>query len=129
GINTGDVVVGNIGSEQRTKYGAVGAAINTAYRIESQTIGGQVLIGPRTHELVRDLVETRGTLAVSLKGVAAPLTIHDVRAIRGTYAAAVPDATATARRVLRAPIAIRCHRLDGKRVAESGFAGTITATS
>ena len=53
GINTGDVIVGNIGSEKRTKYGAVGAAINLAYRIESQTVGGQVLLGPRANWLNR----------------------------------------------------------------------------
>jgi adenylate cyclase len=40
GINTGEVIVGNIGSLQRSKYGAVGSAINTTYRIESHTIGG-----------------------------------------------------------------------------------------
>ncbi len=72
GINTGEVVVGNIGSEKRTKYGAVGAAINLAYRIESQTIGGQVLLGARTYELVRDVVEVRGTLEMTLKGVETP---------------------------------------------------------
>ena len=43
GINTGEVIVGNIGSLKRTKYGAVGSAINTAYRIESYTVGGQIL--------------------------------------------------------------------------------------
>src|SRR5438876_12124366 len=64
GINTGEVIVGNIGSEQRTKYGAVGAAINLAYRIESQTIGGQVLLGPRTYELVCDVVDVRGSVEV-----------------------------------------------------------------
>src|SRR5439155_14867858 len=92
GINTGDVIVGNIGSEKRTKYGAVGAAINLAYRIESQTVGGQVLLGPRTYELVRDLVDVRGTLEVQLKGVDTPLTIYDVVAIRGAHATALPAA-------------------------------------
>jgi class 3 adenylate cyclase len=127
GINTGEVVVGNIGSEQRTKYGAVGAAINLAYRIESQTVGGQVLLGPRTYALVQDLVETRGTLEVQLKGVTAPLTIHDVRAIRGTYATALPDVAVAELVALAKPVRVSCHRVDGKRVAEAAFGGTITA--
>ncbi|MGH7332116.1 MAG: adenylate/guanylate cyclase domain-containing protein [Candidatus Rokuibacteriota bacterium] len=54
GIHTGEVIVGNIGSERRTKYGAVGTAVNLAYRIESQTVGGQVLISPSTYARVRD---------------------------------------------------------------------------
>ena len=47
GINTGEVIVGNIGSEKRTKYGAMGTAINMAYRIESHTVSGQGLHQPR----------------------------------------------------------------------------------
>ena len=50
GLNTGKVIVGNIGSEQRTQYGAVGSAINMAYRIESYPVGGQILISPTTYE-------------------------------------------------------------------------------
>ena len=46
GLNMGEVIVGNIGSEQRTKYGAMGSAINTAYRIESYTVSGRFLSVP-----------------------------------------------------------------------------------
>jgi adenylate cyclase len=48
GIHTGEVVVGNIGSYKRTKYGAVGNHVNLAFQIESYTIGGQVLISEAT---------------------------------------------------------------------------------
>jgi adenylate cyclase len=58
GINTGEVVVGNIGSERRAAYGAVGSEINIAYRIESFTIGGQILISPNTYAKIRSIVGT-----------------------------------------------------------------------
>ena len=45
GINSGTVIVGNIGSEMRAKYGIVGTVVNRAARIESNTVGGEVLIG------------------------------------------------------------------------------------
>jgi adenylate cyclase len=45
-IHTGDVVVGNIGSTKRSKYGVVGRTINTTARIESFTVGGQVIVSP-----------------------------------------------------------------------------------
>jgi adenylate cyclase len=129
GLNTGEVIVGNIGSEKRTKYGAVGAAINLAYRIEAQTVGGQVLVGPRTYELVRDLVEIRGTLALSLKGVDQPITVYDLAAIRGRYAVALPDILTDARMPLVPPVAATCYRLDGKRVTDAGLDARITAVS
>src|SRR5262252_8642424 len=55
GLNMGAVIVGNIGSEQRTKYGAMGSAINTAYRIESYTVSGQILISPELYARVQDV--------------------------------------------------------------------------
>jgi len=49
GINTGTVIAGNIGSEMRLKYGIVGAPVNIASRIESDSVGGQVLVGCKQH--------------------------------------------------------------------------------
>ncbi len=45
-LHTGEVVVGNIGSSKRSKYGVVGQAVNLTARIESFTVGGQVLVSP-----------------------------------------------------------------------------------
>ncbi|MGQ0545601.1 MAG: adenylate/guanylate cyclase domain-containing protein, partial [Betaproteobacteria bacterium] len=44
GLNDTEVVVGNVGSAKRSKYAAVGAGVNLASRIESYTVGGQVLV-------------------------------------------------------------------------------------
>lgn len=54
GINTGDVVVGNIGSEEKMKYGCMGSEVNIAGRLESYTIGGQVFITEKTRDLITD---------------------------------------------------------------------------
>jgi adenylate cyclase len=45
-LHTGEVVVGNIGSTKRSKYGVVGQAVNLTARIESFTVGGQVMVSP-----------------------------------------------------------------------------------
>jgi adenylate cyclase len=61
GVNTGEVVVGNIASERRAAYGAVGSPINFADRIESHTVGGQILISPSTYDKVRAIVQALAT--------------------------------------------------------------------
>src|SRR4029450_13434892 len=47
-IHTGEVIVGNIGSDRRMKYAAVGTHVNLTGRIESYTTGGQLLISEST---------------------------------------------------------------------------------
>jgi adenylate cyclase len=45
-LHTGEAVVGNIGSTKRSKYGVIGQPVNLTARIESFTVGGQVLVSP-----------------------------------------------------------------------------------
>jgi class 3 adenylate cyclase len=85
GINTGAVVVGNIGSEQRAKYSIVGAHVNLTSRIESYALGEQVLIGASTYRLVQDLIEVGEVMEVQAKGVPGDITIYEVRGLRGPY--------------------------------------------
>jgi sigma-B regulation protein RsbU (phosphoserine phosphatase) len=84
-VNTGLVVVGNIGSEKRAKYSVVGSAVNFTGRMESYSVGGQVVISSSTFERVRDLVEVQGTMQIQMKGVPLPSTLYDVRGIRGPH--------------------------------------------
>ncbi|MFN7986930.1 MAG: adenylate/guanylate cyclase domain-containing protein [Thermoanaerobaculia bacterium] len=77
-VHTGDVVVGNIGSEKRAKYGAVGSHVNLTARIESYTCGGQVLISERTLREAGSDVVTGGSLSVRAKGFPEPIRVHDL---------------------------------------------------
>jgi adenylate cyclase len=85
GINTGEVIVGNIGSEQRAKYGVVGHHVNFTARIESFTAGGQILVSDRTLQSCEGLLETRGEMSVRPKGFDEDVQIHDVCGIGGPY--------------------------------------------
>ncbi|MDY6783309.1 MAG: adenylate/guanylate cyclase domain-containing protein [Cyanobacteriota bacterium] len=85
GINTGEVVVGNIGSEKRTKYGVVGSQVNLTYRIESYTTGGQVLISETTLKQVKVELKINGSKEVSPKGVAKAIAIYDIGGIGAPY--------------------------------------------
>lgn len=85
GINTGEVIVGNIGSEKRTKYGIVGSQVNLTYRIESYTSGGQILISQQTFQEVGSSVRIIGQKQVQPKGVSQPITIYEVYGVGGRY--------------------------------------------
>jgi sigma-B regulation protein RsbU (phosphoserine phosphatase) len=127
GLNMGEVIVGNIGSEQRTKYGAMGSAINTAYRIESYTVSGQILISPALYARVHAVVSVQGTIEVQFKGVEQPLMLYDICGMTGPYEVALQPRPQEELIPLSAPLALTCHRMDGKVVAAVGMAGQMTA--
>ena len=91
GVNTGDVVVGNIGSHKRTKYGVVGAPVNLTSRIESYTIGGQILISEATKQAVSPILSIGQQMEVDSKGLDEPMTIYDVRGISGAHNLFLPE--------------------------------------
>lgn len=65
GINTGEAVVGSIGSSKRLDYTAIGDAVNTAHRLQSIALGGQVLLSAATRARVGDaLLESLGPTQV-----------------------------------------------------------------
>ena len=81
GINTGDVIVGTIGSERRTKYGVVGSNVNLCGRIESYTVRGEILISPQTRDEISVKLEIAAERPVIPKGVKEPLTLSLVAGI------------------------------------------------
>ncbi len=85
GINTGEVVIGNIGSETRAKYGVVGHNVNFTSRIEAYTQGGQILVSERTQQYCADILECELAMTVEPKGFAQAVKLFEVLAIRGDY--------------------------------------------
>jgi len=77
-LHTGEVVVGNIGSTQRSKYGAVGSHVNLTARVESYTVGGQVLITHSTLVDAGSAVRVGESRSVHGKGFPEPIRVHDL---------------------------------------------------
>jgi len=125
GINSDEVVVGNIGSEKRAKYGAVGSPINMAFRIEAYTTGGQILISPDVYEKVQEQVQTRESIKVSFKGIDRAVELHDIVGIKGHYQLELAEKPSDRLSTLQSPVPITCFPLKGKIVADESIAGQI----
>lgn len=82
GVNVGDVVVGNIGSEIRAKYGIVGSAVNITQRIQAEAKGGEVIISDSAEGFLKNDLRIKKSFSAQLKGVNEKMNLHIVESIQ-----------------------------------------------
>ncbi|MEB3340925.1 ATP-binding protein [Okeania sp.] len=129
GINTGEVVVGNIGSEKRTKYAVVGNQVNLTYRIESYSTGGEILISETTlQEVGESILRIDGQKLVQPKGVKQPINIYNISGISGEYNIFL-EKEEEVFLDLTEEISTQYTILEGKHVGENLFSGKLVQLS
>ncbi len=78
GVNSGEAVVGNIGSRDFMDYTVIGDAVNTASRLQNQSKAGEITISESTYQLVKGRVSVSEPLEVMVKGKEKPIRIYKV---------------------------------------------------
>ena len=76
GINSGPVIAGQIGAENRRDYSVMGDAVNLAARLEDASSTGEILVGPNTYRQTFHAFEFEKVPPLNLKGKEAPVQVH-----------------------------------------------------
>ena len=124
GLNETEVIVGNVGSTKRSKYAVVGSGVNMTSRIESYTVGGQILISETVRQEAGDVLRIDAQRDVLPKGSETPLRIYEVGGIAGRFKIAL-EAKEIILFTLARQIQIRYTVIEGKDIGKNDLPGSV----
>lgn len=127
-LNTGQVIVGNIGSQTRAKYGVVGTHVNLAGRIEGFTVGGQVLVSASTVAKAGSLLELGQRVTFQAKGFKDPVDVFDLVGVGAPWNVRLPSRDEQLER-LQPELPVTAAVLEGKQMSDVTFEGTLLRAS
>jgi hypothetical protein len=118
----------NMGSLIRIKYGVVGHAVNLASRLESFTVGGQVLISESTFLAVADQFVVAGPFKAMGKGVESAIRLWEVRGLPNQEEKTLPPTVPGLTRLAK-PLPVHLRLITGKQISPMGHEARLVQLS
>ena len=129
GIHAGEAFIGNIGSEQFMRYNVIGQVVNLCSRIQTYSVGGQILVSEQTKQYLHGEWEINKNIEISMKGIHRQVTICDIKKISGVHEVSLGKKKAEQMKHLKSPILSVLYLMQGKSVIKASVEGEITAVS
>ena len=85
GVHQGEVIIGNIGSNDRMDYTAIGHSVNLASRLCSNAKSGEILISQSTMELAKEEVKSEKINPIKVKGISKEIEVHSINLFKKAF--------------------------------------------
>ncbi|MDO5154665.1 MAG: adenylate/guanylate cyclase domain-containing protein [Eubacteriales bacterium] len=129
GLHGGEVFVGNVGAEHMMRYNVIGQDVNLCSRIESYSIGGQVLASRELVEKAKESVRIKSKIDITVKGVQKPIPICEIIGIGEEQECALEYEKEDVLLTLHQKISVMLYPIEDKMVTGHAIEGWLEQCS